>query len=167
MLFAPWKNKEINLGEVGILQGGSLRLWREYFTKAHLFAYDFYWEWLNMGLALNLPDTKISYLDVTIPQTMTDAFGQVLGGFDIFIDDSTHQFDDQIRVIHAAWPFVKSGGIMVVEDIFRSTPEAKYTDALADITSQFDFFAYLDVDHDNRTMAGWELNDKLLYIVKR
>ena len=32
-LFAPFKDKEINLLEVGVATGGSLKLWEKYFTK--------------------------------------------------------------------------------------------------------------------------------------
>ena len=34
--FEPFRNLEINILEIGIENGDSLRIWREYFTKANM-----------------------------------------------------------------------------------------------------------------------------------
>lgn len=39
-LFSRFKDKEINMLEVGVADGGSIELWNDYFTKATIFGFD-------------------------------------------------------------------------------------------------------------------------------
>ena len=165
MLFAPFEEREITMGEIGVAAGASVALWRAYFTKAHLFFYDRDENFLNFSRARNFKDTSLHLMDVKETQSICDGLAKAEGGFDILIDDSSHDFDDQIRIIHAAIPYLKSGGILIVEDIFRKRPETDYAKKLEGVFDQFSFAAFFTCEHIYKFSGDWD-NDKLLYLVK-
>ncbi|NBP64099.1 MAG: hypothetical protein EBU66_05405 [Bacteroidetes bacterium] len=83
----------------------------------------------------------------------------------MIIDDSTHGFEDQIRIVKEAFPLLKPGGILIVEDVFRATEEAKYERELKDILEQCSTSYFVMCEHMARWSPGWD-NDKLLVLVK-
>jgi hypothetical protein len=88
------------------------------------------------------------------------------GDLDIVLDDSSHTLSDQIKIIHAAIPFVKSGGMIVIEDVFRNASEQTYETELADVLDQFSLSMFIITEHVNRYSPGWD-NDKLLVLIKK
>ena len=38
--FAPYRDQQINILEIGVLKGGSMRIWEKYFPKANIFGID-------------------------------------------------------------------------------------------------------------------------------
>ena len=38
--FAPFRDQNINILEIGVLRGGSMRMWEKYFPKANIFGID-------------------------------------------------------------------------------------------------------------------------------
>ena len=38
--FAPFREHSINILEIGVLKGGSMRMWEKYFPKANIFGID-------------------------------------------------------------------------------------------------------------------------------
>ena len=165
-LLSPFRDKEMNFVELGIFLGFSMQFWREYFSKAHLYCYDFAWNFIELGNNLRLPNTEVGLMDVNNPETITAALARIPGGLDILIDDSTHVFEHQINIVRATLPFLKSGGIIIIEDVFRKIPEQQYCEFLKDVAEEFSFWGFFDTDHDNKCIGEWD-NDKLLYIVKR
>jgi hypothetical protein len=85
--------------------------------------------------------------------------------YDIIIEDTTHQFEDQIRVIQNVYTKLKPGGILIIEDIFKRYNENDYIVALGDIMSHFQDYYFVSLDHANRNSTGWD-NDKLFILVK-
>ena len=82
--------------------------------------------------------------------------------FDIIIDDSTHEFVDQINVIHTAYKYLKSGGFLIIEDIFLNAPEEEYE---RQISSQFSSGTFVTANHKLKHSPGWN-NDKLLVLFR-
>ena len=83
--------------------------------------------------------------------------------FDIIIEDSTHEFNDQIRFANIAYKHIKPGGFLIIEDIFREESEQRYVDALADISKYFSSMTFIVTEHKNKHSPGWN-NDKLLVL---
>jgi hypothetical protein len=166
-LFAPLKNRDIVFGEIGVAGGASVILWWNYFTKATFYFFDRDQNCLNniinMKFPKNVPKTGI--LDVSVDGDIDRAILKTGQKFDILIDDSSHDYAHQIRIVKESWPHIKSGGYMIVEDIFRKTPEGDYErdlDAIIDDCAE----AYFVVcNHEERYSPGWN-NDKLLVLVK-
>jgi hypothetical protein len=93
------------------------------------------------------------------------SFGDLNVLYDIIIEDTTHQFEDQIRVIENTYQYLKPGGVMIIEDIFKSYNEKDYIDRLSPILEHFQDYYFIELDHVNRNSTGWN-NDKLFVLIK-
>lgn len=107
-LFAPLKDKPINLLEVGVQFGYSLRMWRDYFPQARIIGLDS----IDNNVAV-MQGVEIYIVDAYKP-------GLLLEPQDIIIDDGSHHSYDQEAFVRLYWKFVKPGGYLIVEDILSS-----------------------------------------------
>ena len=82
--FEPFRNLEINILEIGIENGDSLRIWREYFPNANI-----------CGIDIVKKDFKIENTDILMGDQSDPKFLKLLidkyKNFDIIIDDGSHQ----------------------------------------------------------------------------
>lgn len=115
-LFNGYRNKNIVFVEIGILNGGSLFMWREYFgDRAKI-----------IGIDLN-PDAikwKQDGFDIFIgsqsdPEFWRNFFSTV-GDVDIILDDGGHTNRQQIITAANCFKHIKDGGMLVVEDVHTS-----------------------------------------------
>ena len=83
--------------------------------------------------------------------------------FDIIIEDSTHNFEDQIRVIDVAYKYMHAGSILVIEDIFRDRDEHRYEEHLINASKYFSSATFILTEHKLRYSPGWN-NDQLLIL---
>jgi hypothetical protein len=91
--------------------GESLRMWSEFFPKAKIIGIDLYEKKLSLPSNVmtiqcsqdNSSILKMVFLDEGCP--------------DIFIDDFSHVNDLSIKTFEICFPFLKSGGVYIVEDI--------------------------------------------------
>jgi len=167
MLFGPLRFREIQFAEIGVAGGASAVLWYNYFdrSKAKLCFFDRDQNFLDrLG---NFPDPKpyTGLMDVNVDGDITRALSVPGGKYDVILDDSSHEFDHQIRIIKEAFPFVKPGGYIIIEDVYRSRPEIDYENALNDILPECAEAYFVVCNHEDRYSPGWN-NDKLLVLVK-
>ena len=113
-IFFPLKDKNIKLLELGVLKGGSVLMWQDYFKNGHI-----------VGLDLDKVNLEQEAERITLYQGKQNdiellkaiAEEQALDGFDIVIDDCAHigsiakESFDYIFKNH-----LKSGGFYVIED---------------------------------------------------
>ena len=112
--FSPMQHLSITLLEIGIggyefydRGGESLRMWKEWFTKAAIYGVDFYAKQGIPGcVILQIPQQNLSVDD--------------MGTFDIIIDDASHINPLTIQTFKNMWAAVKPGGLYVVEDVHTS-----------------------------------------------
>ena len=169
MLFAPYKNKEVQFAEIGIAGGGSVILWNKYFThpstRFHFFDRDE--GFLDNSRSFGFPRNSFGIMDVTKDGDITRGLSVgVKGEYDIIVDDSSHSPDDQIRIIKEALPLIKSGGYMIVEDINRGVPDETFEKGLLDIFPYTTEAYFVTCEHVLKYSPGWN-NDKLLVLVKK
>ena len=165
-LFKNSKDKNLIIAELGILDGGSLRMWQEYFANAELYGFEYNNDLItNFKQKFNNDRITLSTIDVTNNDSIIKAFSELNILYDVIIDDTTHQFEDQIRVIENTYQYLKPGGIMIIEDIFKSYNETDYIIRLAPILNNFQDYYFIELDHVNRNSTGWN-NDKLFILVK-
>ena len=170
MLFSPLKFKPIHFAEIGVAGGHSALLWEMYFknpeTVIHMFDRDE--NFLAHGAELvDSRSVNFSLMDVGVDGDVTRALkaSNPIAKYDVIIDDSSHEHAHQIRIIKEAFPLLAQGGILIVEDIFRSTPEEDYTKHLGAILDECSAAYFVMCEHKDRWSPGWD-NDKLLVLVK-
>jgi len=105
----------INLIEIGVFRGSSLRTWEEYFPRANIIGVDVDPEchqYQNDRITIEIADQS----DVEQLCDITRRHGP----FDIVIDDGSHMWDHQITTLHYLFPHVKQGGFYILEDLDTS-----------------------------------------------
>lgn len=114
--FSRFRNKEINLLEIGVYQGGSLQMWKHYFgSKARIFGLD-----VNPNCK-KLEEENIqifigSQSDRKFLQNLKDQIPDI----DILIDDGGHRMKQQIVTFEELFDKVKPNGLYVCEDLLTS-----------------------------------------------
>lgn len=165
-LFRHKKDQSLAIAELGILNGASLLMWREYFANSHIYGFEYNQQFIDQFRnSFDNERITIANMDVTNKNSIYNAFDNLNIQYDIIIEDTTHQFDDQIRVIENAHRFLKPGGILIIEDIFKNNYEKLYIDKLHSTLNYFQNFYFIEMDHINRNSTGWD-NDKLFVLVK-
>ncbi|SDP63292.1 class I SAM-dependent methyltransferase [Phyllobacterium sp. OV277] len=116
--FESLREKEINLLEIGIQNGGSLEIWAQFFPKAHRI----------LGCDIDAACAKLQFADQRIDVVIGDAsdlktsqkITEKLGEPDIIIDDGSHRVEDVIRSFALYFPKLSPGGLYVIEDLHSS-----------------------------------------------
>jgi predicted O-methyltransferase YrrM len=170
MLFSSLKNRPINFAEIGVAGGASACVWSGYFThpetRIRMFDHD---EMFlancreGVGEGSGEPRLTADLMDVSVDGDVVRALGDM--EYDVILDDSSHEFGHQIRIIHEAFPKLKRGGVLIVEDVFRSIAEEEYAEALKDVLPSCAAAYFVLCEHKWRWSPGWD-NDKLLVLVK-
>lgn len=159
-LFAPFRDKEINLFEAGYWFGGSCELWKRYFPKAHIRSID-----VNANpkrrkrFQLDLVQTFIPpsdrvRLDIMNVRDLTMYYFKDFIP-DIAIDDGSHNIYDQLYFVGTVYPVLRQGGLLIVEDIQNINRDENKFRALD--------FPYVLVDQRKKTGLG---DDVLLIFAK-
>lgn len=132
--FSSLREKEINLIEIGVHSGVSLKLWETYFPKANILGID-----INPDCAKYASNrSKIEIGDASDPDFLLRAINKHFSNpIDIIIDDGSHQVKHQIIGIIALFPYLAENGLYFIEDICASRfAEFKPTES--------NFFDFLD-----------------------
>lgn len=167
MLMAQYKHHPVRFCEIGVAGGASVSMWNKYFEKGSFHFFDSDQNFLNHSAQNVSPVNNIfSIMDVSVSESIRNAFASSGGNFDIILDDSSHNAAHQKLIIHEALPFLRSGGMMIIEDISRGEPEETYFNNIKDIYHEFSFISFILTEHANRYSPGWD-NDKLLVLIKK
>ena len=111
--FSNLKEHKINILEIGVERGDSLRMWREYFTNATICAIDLH----DRDISVNNAEILIGdQSDHSFLQTLVNKYGK----FDIIIDDGSHQSKHIISSFNFLFNHLSDNGIYVVEDLQTS-----------------------------------------------
>lgn len=119
--FHHLRRSKINLLEIGIggyqnpkAGGNSLRMWKAYFTKGHIFGIDIYDKTYHDEKRIKT--FKGSQIDEEFLKHVVTK----IGGIDIVVDDGSHYNDHVIRSFKILFPLLSSSGIYVIEDLQTS-----------------------------------------------
>jgi len=105
--FLIFKNKNIDLLEIGIAAGSSLKMWDSWFDNANIYGID------NNPQCSKLCK-KHNNINLIIQDIKTFNTNKK---FDIIIDDGCHLANFIIHGFKTLWSKVKKGGYYVIEDI--------------------------------------------------
>tara|TARA_Y100000591_G_C21796093_1_gene679396 strand:+ start:709 stop:1539 length:831 start_codon:yes stop_codon:yes gene_type:complete len=115
-LFSKYRGKKITFVEIGVLSGGSLMMWKNYFGK----------DARIIGVELNPEAKKLEnegfeiYIGNQSDENFWKTFFEKIGKVDIVLDDGGHTNFQQIVTCCSCIPHIKNDGLMVVEDVFHS-----------------------------------------------
>jgi len=115
-LLRQYQDKEIVFLEIGILDGGSLFMWRDFFgPKARIIGVDLNPEarkWEKEGFEIFIGDqSSDKFWEKTLNK---------IGKLDIVLDDGGHTYEQQIMTTESVIPFINDGGIIIIEDCHTS-----------------------------------------------
>jgi SAM-dependent methyltransferase len=165
-LFKNKREDNINIAELGILHGGSLLMWKDYFKNANIYGFEYDNNLIDkFKKKYNNDRITLANIDVKNANNISNAFSEIDVLYDIIIDDTTHKFEDQIRIIENTHKYLKPGGILIIEDIFKSYNQQYYITRLGSILDEFQDFYFVELDHTNRNSHVWN-NDKLFILIK-
>lgn len=104
--------------EIGILKGGSIKMWDDFFINADVYAVDILpkekmWEELLNKQTIHLYNSEDAYNPGFIQNEFIDNELQ----FDVMLDDGPHTLQSMIQFIKLYLPMLKSDGIMIIEDV--------------------------------------------------
>ncbi|SCG58567.1 class I SAM-dependent methyltransferase [Micromonospora halophytica] len=118
--FARYRDQPVRLLEIGIggfdgqLGGASLKMWKKYFHRGLIYGLDLFDKSaLNQGRLTALTG------DQSDPAALT-AIAEEHGPFDIVIDDGSHENEHVRTSFDALFPYVRPGGLYVIEDMQTS-----------------------------------------------
>jgi SAM-dependent methyltransferase len=161
MLFSKYKNAILNFAEIGIEAGASLLTWNIFFSeKCNIYAFEFHKEKIENAKKFNLKNTKFVHTDVNNIEYLDLSFKETNVIFDIIIDDSTHNIEHQNNIINTVSKYLKPGGMLIIEDIYRNQDINSY---IID-TEIWEFHTFVICHHENRICND---NDKILYLIKK
>lgn len=113
-LFEPIRETTKLVLELGIFDGGSLLMWRDYFHNAQIF-----------GMDINDHCPEVHNTERITP-IFTDAYHSSgvdaissYGKFDVIVDDGPHSLESQCFAVANYSHILSPNGILVVEDIPR------------------------------------------------
>ena len=165
LMFSPLKEKKINFAEIGIEKNASTKMWRNYFSKANLYLFEFDKLKILNAKKDNLKKTYYNFIDVSSSKIIKDSFKKTKIKFDIIIDDSTHDFNHQINIVKELKNFLKPNGLLVIEDIPKRIDEKKYEVALRNLIPGFKKVMFIETFHSNNFTSNYFMT-KLLFLIK-
>ena len=115
-LLEKYRNRDVTFVEIGVLGGGSLFMWRDFFgPRARIIGVDLNPEakkWEKFGFEI--------YVGSQSDQAFWDDFKLRVPVIDVLLDDGGHTYDQQIITVEALAPIISDGGLIVVEDTHTS-----------------------------------------------
>lgn len=120
-LFAPFRLRQpISLLEIGLMRGGSLRMWHEYFDRSHVHGIDVSDSPSDVPDLRRLMDERLPRMSISIMDARKPIEVQAMLGnasFDIIIEDASHDLADSLAIYANFIPRLNPGGLYIIEDV--------------------------------------------------
>jgi hypothetical protein len=119
-LFKPIRQEVKKFVEVGIYDGESIRLWRDYFTNAEIYGLDITPENADNKLgSINRDRLTLLKMDQSNIGDIEE-FSSQHDDIDVILDDGSHKMYDQQTTFAKMFKSLKSGGLFIIEDLHTS-----------------------------------------------
>lgn len=116
--FSNFQAQKVKILEIGVYNGGSLYMWKNFFDKAEVIVgididpYCRRWADPDENIFIELGDQS----DPEFLKTVNQKYGP----FDIIIDDGGHENYQTITTFQTLFPLLNNEGIYVIEDTYHS-----------------------------------------------
>ena len=114
--FSPYRGKEIVFVEIGVQNGGSVQMWKNYFGK----------DAQIVGIDIDERCKQFEEEGITIEigsqedENFWQAFKEKYPRVDILLDDGGHTMNQQITTFKQMFPHIKDGGLYMCEECHTS-----------------------------------------------
>lgn len=108
----PLKPERINLLEIGVLGGGSLRMWRDYFPNAQIYGLD-----IDPGRMIEGEERIKTFLGDQSDVIILDKITSSIDALHIVIDDGSHVSPHQRTSFERLFPRMPGGALYFIEDL--------------------------------------------------
>jgi hypothetical protein len=154
ILFDHLKNNEMNVLEIGIgtmtpnaassmkgympdsyVPGASLRAWNDYFVNSKIYGAD-----IQPDTQFEENNIKTFLCDSTDQSSVESVIGSTELKFDIIIDDGWHWDHAQVSTLKNFFPYLKEGGIYVIEDIYPDSGLSKNPTLIQEVVGDYEYF---------------------------
>ena len=114
--FSKFRGKEVVVLEIGVFQGGSLQMWKNYFgDKARIIGID-----VNPECKKFEEENIEIYIGSQSDRSFWRELKSKIPDVDILIDDGGHTMNQQIVTFEEMYGKVKSNGVFLCEDLHTS-----------------------------------------------
>ena len=96
----------------GYVTGASLLMWQDYYPDAEIFGFD-----CNPSILINEGNIKCFDCNQGDTDSLNRALFSIGKGFDLVVDDGSHNPEHQILSANVIMPLVNDGGLYVIEDV--------------------------------------------------
>ncbi len=153
-VFKVLRHEEINFLELGVRDGKSLRVWREYFSKANILGVD-----INPWSAKqDTPRCKVEIVSQDDKEKL-DEISRKVKGWDVVVDDASHLNSLTKKSFDILWSHVRSKGYYIIEDL-----KVSYSD-LSNLPDHWNFL-HLNPNSPSRVNDRNVLNDLFFDLIK-
>lgn len=154
--FTPVRFEKLKILEIGINKGDSLILWRDWFVNSNIYGIDNGDEMTDeyFNIVNRISNVNIQYGDAYTIETVSLYENDF---FDYIIDDGPHTLSSHLKCVELWFPKLKSGGKLIIEDIWDIDYYQKEFDKLN--------ISYQIVDLRNKSKHN-QKNDVLLVLQK-
>ena len=136
--FEDYKNKEINILEIGIEKGESLKIWREYFSKAKICGIDI----KNINFEIEGVDMiKADQTDENALKKICDKYKH----FDIIIDDGGHHSKQIIISLNFLFDYLSNNGLYIIEDL-QTSYFPRFGGSRLNLKKKSNFYEFLKIN---------------------
>ncbi len=140
----------LTLLEIGVLNGESLKMWKDYFYKSYI---------IGVDIEPHCKMHEEKRIDIEIGSQIDDEFlnniCEKYGWFDIIVDDGSHINSHVTHTFEKLFPRIKPGGVYVVEDVCTSYWE-QYDGGYLKQDSSMEYFKRLTDDVNFRGLENFE-----------
>jgi Methyltransferase domain len=117
-LLSHVREQRLRMLEIGLYNGGSLRMWRDYLPNAVLHGIDI--DPRTLAYQEEVPNSQVRLVDQGSPEALDRFVAELGGNYDFILDDGGHTMVQQIVSFEVLWPQVMPGGVYAIEDLGTS-----------------------------------------------
>jgi hypothetical protein len=111
--FKKFRNKEVNILEIGVYSGGSLGMWKAYFgPRCRIYGVD-----IEESCKVYEGDGIEVFIGDQADRAFWRRFKEKVPNLDIIVDDGGHQVSQQVATLEEMLPHLRPDGVYLCEDV--------------------------------------------------
>lgn len=163
IIFQKYRHKKLNVLEIGVLDGNSIKSWEEYFVNSIIIGMD-----IDIKCKQYESDRIVIEIGNQTDIEFLKSISEKYKGFDIVIDDGGHTWHQQKTTFKTLFEYLNPGGIYVIEDLSTSYLKGSVWDTNEETTVEFLKRILDDLNLNGKSICGVkEVSNKVLNIYEK